>query len=113
MSCAALYNGDKNFCMIFKQGEDVVDFLFTVLNKDGTPFDFTGLTQIQIEVYSSESLARQLAVLTDLIPNVNVLTFNMDWVDLDQPLGTTYQQMTYLDANLKIRTLEFGPSTII
>lgn len=117
MSYTAFYIGKEKDIAIYK-GDDLIDRTFTIKNNDGTAYDFTGYTDINLNIYKYSHRDKPLKTLTattNLTISGNVITLNADYsADIDiNKLGIYYYELTYLDASSRPITVCFGRFEII
>ncbi len=116
MNCNNVYIGDENdLCLLMHN--DVDGFTFTVLNEDGTNYDFTGLTDLFLKIYAPRKTQRRSELLVTISqgdPGVdvsgNVITWNSNY-DNDIALfeeDTYYYELSWVDANSNLITISFN-----
>jgi hypothetical protein len=113
-----VYIGTRND-LEFLMGEDVINETFTVKNADGSAYDFTGFTDVNLFIYNGDTrkrLVKTLVVDTNLTiptPENGIILLNIDY---STDIGVTlkpeeyYYKLTYLDASSRTITVCFGPS---
>jgi hypothetical protein len=105
MSCAKLYFGEEDFCIVIKKNEDVTDTEFLVLDSDGVAQDLTG-TEHKITVYD-RPYGVQLYTDT-LTQSSNSLKWTYKWSTLNLPAGTKYHEISFIDAAGDLKIIGFG-----
>ena len=97
MSATKLYIGEKQDLELLV-GDDVIDATFTVLNSDGSSYDFTGFTDINFYIYDYKArrfLRETFVNTTNLSISSNVITLKVDYsVDVDILPRLYYFKMT-------------------
>ena len=101
-----------------RKGEDVLDQIFTVLDTDGSAYDFTGFTDLNMIFYDRRGgkvIATVVNAATGVDISANVITWNSVYAtDLAmRDLGLYFYEMQHKDANSKIIDTFFGPLKVI
>lgn len=113
-----VYIGTRNDLQ-FLIGEDVINETFTVTNADGSAYDFTGFTDLNLYIFNGDTrsrLVKTLVATTNLTiptPANGIILLNIDYsTDIGQTLKAEeyYYKLTYLDASSRPITVCFGPS---
>lgn len=117
MAYSKLYIGADTPLALYK-GDDIINFTFTVTNSDGSDYDFTGYTDVNLNIYKHSQRDKVLVALvntTNLTIAANVVTLNADYsTDIAiQSVGLYHYELTYLDASSRPITVCFGKLEII
>lgn len=96
----------------------VVDAQFTILNSDGTDFDFTGYTGLLMKIFDRRegSLWREWdgGIYSDTLSvSGNIITWNTSASDMDFDLGKYYHELSWLNADGIEVVLLYGTSKFI
>ena len=111
MSCDALiYQGDRDYCIQLKHGEDVTGYEFTVFNKDGSAYDLTG-TSHAIKFYHKRY--GNLFYDGALTAVANILTWTYKYADINLMVGVYYVEISFTNAAGDDKDLAFGHVTIL
>ena len=98
--------------------DDIIGFTFTVLNNDGTDYDFSGSTDVNLKIYTTRG-GRLISTISQGATGVaisgNVITWNSDYsADIDiKETGTYYYELTYNDSSSRPITVAFGSINVI
>jgi hypothetical protein len=114
-----IYIGDvQDLELLFN--EDVIAFTFAVTNADTTAYNFTGFTDVNLEVFDCDTKSKLLETLvkTDNLtiptPANGLVLLSVDYsVDIDIDPGLYYYKLTYLDASSRPITVSLGEFNII
>ena len=112
MAADKLYIGqEKDISMLLD--EDVIAATMTVTNEDLSNYAFTGITDINMNIWDHEggTLLETLVITTNLTVATNVITVNVDYsVDMTgiTKRGLYYFKVTWNDASARPITVRFG-----
>lgn len=119
MSLNKLYIGDVQ-ALEMLEDEDIIDYIFSVVDSDETASNLTGFTDINLYIFDGDTKTKLLEtlVVTDNLtiptPASGEIVLNVDYsVDIDIDKGMYYYRLTYLDASSRPITVGKGPFEII
>lgn len=114
MAFTKLYIGEREDLELYL-GDDVIDFLFEVFNSDDTDYDFTGLTDLYLEIYDGRGGTLLLTITddsgaTNVAQSSNDITLNIDWsASMDAiGLGDYYYRLAWEDSSNHPITVAYG-----
>ena len=115
MNFTNVFIGDNKNLKLFK-GDDVIGFDFTVNASGGTPYDFTGFTDVNLFIYSTDDKTNVLKTIlaADLVIAANVITWTSIYASaIDLNVGNYHYKLTYEDATGQIITVSFGVLKVV
>lgn len=114
-----LYIGDRLDLELMYE-EDIILFIFNILNADETVYDFTGFTDVYIEIYDANTkrkLQQSLVMNTNLTiptPTNGQIEFKLDYnSDISIRTGEYYYRLSYLDTQGKKQSVIYGDFKIV
>ena len=115
MSTTKVYIGDNENLELFL-GDDIINFTFTVLNADGTAFDFTGFTDQNLFIFTDKNrnvIAKKI-LAADLVISGNVITWSSDYsASINLDIDLYFYSLTYEDSTSRPITVALGTLRII